>query len=101
MSTCEDTKPDYFGFTKEYDRKKDYPEKKPPPGSTKKLLIKIATIIFIIISILLMFLSGYIAWNSFTNDPVYLKAYKTLVAVLFYPIYLFYIFIKNVIFQLP
>ena len=101
MTKCNEEQPDYFGFTREYNRKKDYPEKKTEQGSTKKILIKILIVILIIISILLMILSGYIAWNSFTNDPVYLKISKTSVAVLFYPIYLFYIFIKNVIFQIP
>lgn len=101
MASCEKEKPDYFGFTREYSRKDDYPEKKPKEGSTRKLFINIVLVIFIIISLLLMILSGYIAWNSFINDPVYLKISKTSVAVLFYPIYLFYIFVKNVIFQIP
>lgn len=101
MSDCKEEKPDYFGFTKEYSRKKDYPVKKSKPISTRKILMKIGIIFGIIISILLMILSGYIAYNSFTNDPEVMKISKTIVAGLFYPFYLFYIFIKNVIFQVP
>lgn len=101
MSKCKKKKSDFFGFSREYSRKKDYPEKKPEPVSNKKIIIIVLIIVTVIISSILMFLSGYIAWNSFINDPVYIKISKTSVAIIFYPIYLFYVFMKSVIFQLP
>lgn len=103
MSKCkeEDEQPDYFGFTKEYSRKSDYPVTKAKPIKMRKIIMRIGIVFGIIISILLMILSGYIAYNSFTNDPGFMKIAKTSVAVLFYPFYLFYIFVKNVIFQVP
>ena len=93
---------DYFGFPNDYqyDRTVDYPKKKP----TKNLTLIIIGIVILVVGIILITafsMSGYIAWNSFTNDPVWLKVFKTYLAVIFSPIYLFYIFIKSVIFNLP
>ena len=93
---------DEYGFPVKYNynRTLDYPVKK-SSLNYKKFLLYTLLIIFIIGSTGSMSLSGYIAWNSFLNDPIWLKLYKTGLAVIFSPFFLFYIFIKSVIFRIP
>jgi len=94
---------DYFGFNKDrqYDRSNDYPIKEVTPQKIGKKIL-IIFLIFISIIIIGMFgFSGYIAWNSFLNDPIWLKLAKTYLAILFSPIFLFYIFLRSIVFKLP
>lgn len=94
---------DYYGFDEksQYNRSKDYPVKKIDAKTVGKWA-SIIVIVLIAAIILFMFgFSGYIAWNSFTNDPVWLKMSKTYLAILFSPIFLFYIFLRSIVFKLP
>lgn len=62
---------------------------------------------YTLLSILIIFilmstsLSGYLAWNSFTNDPIFIKLYKVFLAMLFSPVYLSYLYVKTSFFGLP
>jgi len=66
----------------------------------RKIFFYSSIAIFILIIVLTLFLSGYIAWNEFYNDPIYIKIIKTWLAILFCPMYLMYIFSKSIIFNL-
>lgn len=92
---------DYYGFNQEYDRKKDYPTKKFSPSDLGKPLLIIFGILCVVIILFMFGFSGYIAWNSFIDDPYWLKFSKTYLAIIFSPIFLFYIFLRSVIFKLP
>ena len=61
---------------------------------------KIFIFIFIFIILLTLSLSGYIAWNEFYDDPIWIKLMKTWLAILFCPAYLTYIFFKSILFNL-
>lgn len=61
---------------------------------------KIFIFIFIFIILLTLSLSGYIAWNEFYEDPIWIKLMKTWLAILFCPAYLTYIFFKSILFNL-
>jgi len=93
---------DYYGFTNDYqyDRTVDYKTKR-PKRNLKYTLTIIAIGFISIIVIFMLITTGWIAWNQFINDPMWLKLFKTWLSVLFAPIFLFYIFVKTVIFKLP
>ena len=93
---------DHFGFTNDYqyNRRLDYPQKKPNKNLISILIIILIVFASIILLSILSF-SGYIAWNSFTNDPVLLKLFKTYIAIIFAPIFLTYNFLKSYILKLP
>lgn len=101
------SKIDYYGFDEksQYNRKLDYPVKSLSQSLTKEKVTKFVmisfSVIFIAIILFMFSFSGYIAWNSFTNDPVWLKISKTYLAVLFSPVFLFYIFLRSIVFKLP
>lgn len=93
---------DHFGFSNDYvyDRDVDYPIKS---GAMHygKTIFYIFAVIILVVGLLMYGFSGYIAWNSVTDDPIWIKSFKTFLAMLFSPIYLFFIFIRTVIFKLP
>lgn len=94
---------DKFGFHTDFTRQFNKSNQINPFKNinyTKMFLIAFS-IFAIVIFLLVTGSSGYIAWNSFTNDPRWLKATKTGLAVMFAPAYLFYIFLKAVIFKIP
>ena len=102
LSGEEDDKTDYYGFTSDYqyDRTVDYKTVTPKRDLYK--YISVILIVFVLIVVLFMLLvTAWLAWNSFTFDPIWLKIMKTFIAILFVPVFLFYIFIKTVIFKLP
>lgn len=95
---------DNFGFHTDFKRQLIRSNKKKNKLNKinyKKTILITFLVIFLVISFLTTTLSGYIAWNSFEGDPTWLKASKTGIAIFFSPIYLFYIFLKNIIFKLP
>ena len=101
MGKKEENRDEYgFPVKYKYNRTVDYPVKE-SSLNYKKIFLYIVLIIVIIGAISSMSLSGYIAWNSFLNDPIWLKLYKTSLAVIFSPLFLFYVFIKSVIFRIP
>ena len=93
---------DYFGFSNDYqyDRNIDYPVANGIMHYSSTILLVLG-IIILVIAILMYGFSGYIAWNSVTNDPLWIKSFKTFLAMLFSPVYLFYIFVRTIIFKLP
>ena len=97
------TKIDHYGFDEktQYNRSKGFPIKKIDAKSIGKWIGIISLTIFILIIIGMFSFSGYIAWNSFTKDPVWLKLSKTYLAILFSPVFLFYIFLRSIVFKLP
>lgn len=94
---------DYFGFSNDYqyDRNQDDKVKKYKRNSLFFIAIKTFGTLAVIFIIIALSLSGYIAWNSVINDPIWIKFVKTFLAVMFAPIYLFYIFMRSIIFGLP
>ena len=93
---------DYYGFSKdfEYDRRVDYPVKKPRKNLTTILLFMAIGFGVIVVGAM-VYLTIWLAWNQFSHDPIWLKIIKTWLSVIFAPVFLFYIFIKTVIFKLP
>jgi hypothetical protein len=93
-------KRDEYGFLKKYNynRTLDYPVKK-SSLNIKKIILYTLLVLAIILTISSMSLSGYIAWNQFLNDPSWLKVYKTSLAVIFFPMYLSFMFIKSLLFR--
>lgn len=88
---------DYYGFNQEINSKK----KKSTLKSKMTFYLWFIIIFFLIIYISLGILATWISWNSFKNNPKWIKISRTILAGIFSPIYLFYIFIRSVIFQLP
>lgn len=53
---------------------------------------------FIVIGYLFMVMAAaYIAWNSVSFDPIWVKMLKTYLSAVFAPFYLFYVFMKNIL----
>lgn len=90
-----------YGFLKHYDNKLDYPSKKVTEDLAKSVFTKLLLFIFVIVNLFFIFLAGYIAWNSYINDPKWLKLSKTILSTTFYPFFLAFIFLKFIVFQLP
>ena len=93
---------DYFGFTEDYqyDRATDY-NVESPKINLMKIMMYIGISFGAVVIIYILFIAGWLAWNSFENDPGWIKIVKTTIAILFAPMYLFYIFLKSIIFKLP
>lgn len=100
---------DEFGFSREYqyDRTINFPNESTISKSifqaknAKGIIMWILIIICILFALGFIFTSGYIAWNEFTNDPIWLKFSKTYLAVIFAPAFLSYIFCKSIVFGIP
>lgn len=95
-----DSKYDYYGFSNKYkyDRSLDYPVIK-PKISTKNAIMYSILILISVFWISASVISGYHAWSEFPNDPVWVKSIRLYVAIVFSPIYLFYIFLKTTVFK--
>uniref|UniRef100_A0A6C0JID9 Uncharacterized protein n=1 Tax=viral metagenome TaxID=1070528 RepID=A0A6C0JID9_9ZZZZ len=95
-----ESKYDYYGFSNQYkyDRTKDYPVFKPKMPTAKVFFISVASLIAIF-WLVASCISGYYAWTEFPGDPTWVKFIRLYVAVLFSPIYLFYIFMKTTVFK--
>lgn len=92
---------DAYGFTKYFENNSVVDSSNINESNIKKVLLWILIIFFLIMILGMIYISGYIAWNEFTNDPTWLKLSKTYIAVIFAPIYLFYVFCKSIVFNLP
>ena len=95
-----ESKHDYYGFSNKYkyDRTLDYPVIK--PNISKKDAIMYTILIIVgLFWLSASGISGYHAWNEFPGDPVWIRSIRLNVAIIFSPIYLFYIFIKTTIFK--
>ena len=89
---------DDYGFDKkEYDKSNIKSNFK----SKIRFYIKLIIIILLIIYLCFSTLAIWISWNTFLNDPEWLKISKTILAGIFSPVYLFYIFLRSVIFKIP
>ena len=91
---------DNYGFPSEYkyDRSEDYTVLK-PTISTKGLFIKVVIALLVILLITSMGISGYYAWMEYPLDPMWLKIIRLYIAILFAPLYIFYIFMKTTVFK--
>lgn len=91
-------KGDHYGFKYKYNRSGDYPIKKPKRKIGK--VIGFSLIGFIILLWLVAAsISAIHSWKEFPANPLWLKLVRTYVAVIFAPIYIFYIFIKTTVFN--
>ena len=82
---------DDFGFQEDYQFDRETSESL-KPKNIKNIILYILLGLVLVLYLLFVILSGYIAWNSVTNDPISIKLLKTYMAVLFAPIYISYIF---------
>ena len=68
--------------------------------STQTIEKIVAWLIIILFSILILcsiVISAVLAWQSIDDNNIYLRLFKTYLAIVFFPIYLFYYFIKTFI----
>ncbi len=91
---------DSFGFETEYeyDRKKDY-QSTPSNVSTKKVIYMILIGTLVLFWLVSAMIAGRYAWNEFPNDTNLVKLVRLWIAVVFSPLYIFYIFIKTTVFK--
>ena len=91
---------DSFGFQTEYeyDRKKDY-QSTPSNVSTKKVIYMILIGTLVLFWLVSAMIAGKYAWNEFPNDSNLIKLVRLWIAVVFSPLYIFYIFIKTTVFK--
>ena len=91
---------DSFGFQTEYeyDRKKDY-QSTPSNVSTKKIVYMILIGTLVLFWLISAMIAGRYAWNEFPNDSNLIKLVRLWIAVVFSPLYIFYIFIKTTVFK--
>ena len=93
---------DEYGFPHRYkfNRARAYRKHIRPSKKTNKYVIaKTLGIVFLIFIICSAFISGYYAWKEFPNDSVWIKLVRLWVAIVFSPIYIFYIFIKTTVYK--
>ena len=93
-------KRDEYGFPDrdKYDRSVDYRPKKNNVPTKKLVLYCIGGLIFIF-WIFSAIISGQYAWNEFPNDSTLVKLARLWIAVIFAPVYIFYIFVKTSVFK--
>lgn len=93
-------KHDNYGFKNNigYDRTRDNKTESSKVDTRKIIYIIIGSIIGLLwfVSIII---SGKYAWSEFPNDSSLVKLIRLWIAVVFAPIYLFYIFIKTTVFK--
>lgn len=91
---------DSFGFQTEYeyDRKKDY-QPTPSNVSTKKVIYMVLIGTLVLFWLVSAMIAGKYAWNEFPNDSNLIKLVRLWIAVVFSPLYIFYIFIKTTVFK--
>ena len=91
---------DSYGFNNnfKYNRSSDYKSKK-PFLSTKYFIIIIIVSVFLLLYLSSSFIAGYYSWNEFPNDTNLVKLVRLWIAVVFSPLYIFYIFIKTTVFK--
>ena len=90
-------KGDPYGFKYKYNRSAVYTVKKPNKG----VILGASVVGFLVLLwIVAAVISGFHSWKEFPNNPLWLKFIRLYVAILFAPIYLFYIFIRTTVFNL-
>jgi hypothetical protein len=91
---------DSFGFKSEYeyDRKKDYQTSSQPINTKKIVSIILGGVVFLF-WLVSAIIAGKYAWNEFPNDSNLVKLVRLWIAVVFSPLYIFYIFIKTTVFK--
>lgn len=97
----DDENQETYGFLKIYDNTVDYPTTEVKENLGYAVSGKLIMIGMILVNLFLAVFAGYIAWNSYSSDPIWLKASKTLLSSTFYPFFLCFIFLKFIVFQLP
>lgn len=90
---------DIYGFTTKYDRTVDYTPKIKNYKITNKMLKNWLKYICAIILLSLIFIASNHAWNEYPDDILIIKMFRTWLAILFAPIYVFYIFVKKTVFK--
>lgn len=90
---------DYFGFKKIYDgaSQKSVGQKN---YIYSKLFYIFSFFILLIVILFILTISGFIAWKEFGDDPFWIKIIKTWIAIIFSPIFLSYIFMKSVLYNI-
>ncbi len=93
---------DEYGFRITPKKETPAPTTENPDTTDKKKTIYTAIAIIIFIgSIIGCFLSGFIAWNCYANNLKNVRIVKTILAVLFFYLYLPYFFLLRVVLQQP
>lgn len=89
---------DTYGFKYKYNRSTDYPVQK--PKKTVKYVLGVSAVGFIVVLWLIAAsISAIHSWKEFPANPLWLKLIRTYVAIIFAPIYIFYIFVKTTVFK--
>jgi len=100
ISNSSNDKHDEYGFPNrdKYDRTLDY-KPKVNKVSTKQLILYCIGGLVVIFWIFSAIISGQYAWNEFPNDSTLVKLARLWIAVIFAPVYIFYIFVKTSVFK--
>ena len=98
-STNSDT--DFYGFSKNYnyDRTLDYGRSNQVKFSWQKTLLIIFSVSIICFFLLSATVSGYYAWNEIPDEKIWTKLVRLWIAVVYSPVYIFYIFVKTTVFK--
>ena len=94
---------DEYGFR--INPKKDTPKKKPQQvkdqdnKSKRRTVYLVIGFIILIGCIICSILSGFIAWNCYANNLKQIRIFKTILASIFFYLYLPYFFLLRVILQ--
>ena len=89
---------DAYGIKHQYNRSVDYLPKPTKPFDTK-IFKKLGMIAVFLMVFATLSMSGYHAWSKFPYDSTVIKLVRTWIAVIFAPIYIFYIFIRTTVFK--
>lgn len=92
---------DFYGFSKNYnyDRTQDYQRNFQAKFDWKKTLLIIFAVSIICFFLLSATVSGYYAWNEVPDEKIWTKLIRLWIAVVYSPIYIFYIFVKTTVFK--
>ena len=99
VSSIKTKKDEPYGFRYKYNREVNYPIKK--PMSSGGVILGTSFILFLVLLwTVAAIITGFHSWNEFPANPLWLKLIRTNLAIIFAPIYLFYIFIRTTVFNL-
>lgn len=92
---------DQYGFPHKYsfNRARQYKSTPPADKSNKYIVAKTLGIAFLIFIICSGIISGYHAWREFPTDSIWIKLVRVWIAVIFAPLYMFYVFVKTTVFK--
>ena len=99
--TSSNSDTDHYGFSKNYnyDRTQDYSRTFQAKFDWKRTLLIIFAVSIICFFLLSASVSGYYAWNEVPNEKIWTKLIRLWIAVVYSPIYIFYIFVKTTVFK--